>query len=243
MDTVTAEKLLQMTQEGYALIAEQFDKTRNHSWDDFSVFDCFVKEGMRILDVGCGNGRLLDYLSQRRNITYVGIDQNQKFVEIAKKKFGNSRLDSPKFYSANILQPESLSTIDDQQFDLIFCIAVLHHIPTKELRLQALQTLKKYLKRGGVLCMENWNMWQFRKGAKNIWKSPRRAGIRDLITEWKSSRARGFLYYYAFTISELRALLRKSEFGVLQAFYIRDGKSAHWWNGKNIITIARNSIL
>ena len=155
MDTVSAQKLLQMTQEGYRLIADQFDKTRQHSWDDFSVFDPFVKDGMRILDVGCGNGRLFDYLRKRRNIQYTGIDQNQKFIEIAKKNFKDSHSDQQKFHTANILKPESLSVLGDQQFDLIFCIAVLHHIPTKELRLHELQTLEKYLKPGGILCMEN----------------------------------------------------------------------------------------
>lgn len=243
MENLTVEKLLQMTQEGYRLIADQFDKTRQHSWDDFSVFDPFVKDGTRILDVGCGNGRLLTYHRQRHHIGYVGIDQNSKFVEIAKKTFQNSSSNSSQFYAADILQPESLSVLGDQRFDLIFCIAVLHHIPTKELRVHALQALKKYLKPGGTLCMENWNMWELRKGNKTVWNSPRRVGIRDLITEWKSPQGTGNLYYYAFTARELRALFCKSGFHVQKLYYIRDGKKAHWWNGKNIIAIAKKADL
>jgi 2-polyprenyl-3-methyl-5-hydroxy-6-metoxy-1,4-benzoquinol methylase len=134
--------------------------------------------------------------------------------------------------------------LGDRRFDVIFCIAVLHHLPTKVMRDQAIQTMKKYLKPGGVLCMENWNMWQIRKGKKTVWGSYLRGipklGMRDIITEWKTPRGSGFLYYYAFTPQEVRRLLASQDFRVLDSYFIRDVRRAHWWNGKNIITIAKN---
>lgn len=265
MDPITSKKILQLTSSGYSRIADQFDKTRQHPWDDFSVFDPFVKEGMSVLDVGCGNGRLFEYLQQRHTIHYVGIDQNQKFIEIAMRNFSGVAL-QPQFYRANILDSESLRVLGSQQFDIIFCIAVLHHIPTIELQSQALNTLKQYLKPGGFLCMENWNMWQMRKGTKTVWYTFLRRctdafhglystdqppdpltrcernqlGWRDLITEWGQGNQTGFLYYYAFRASELQKLLQKSGVDVRDVYFIRRGKRAHWWNGNNIIAVAKH---
>lgn len=233
-----AQQFLQMTREGYELIADQFDKTRQHSWDDFSVFDVYVKDGMRILDVGCGNGRVFKYLSSKHTIHYVGIDQNPKFTEIAKSAYTSHPM-KPEFYTASILDLKALEILGSQTFDIIFCIAVFHHFPTKALQLQALQNMRRFLRVGGILCMENWNMWELRKGKKTVWGSIRNFGIRDVITKWKSPKGIGFLYYYAFTLSELRKLLRRSGFDLLQKFYIRDGKPAHWWNGKNMVTVCK----
>ncbi len=284
MKNTVAEKLLRMTQDSYALISDKFDKTRRNCWDDFTFFDSFVKEGMTVLDVGCGNGRLFKYLMQKRAIHYVGIDQNPKFIEIARREYSSHETD-PQFYTASILEPESCRVFESRQFDVVFCIAALHHIPTKKLQEQAVAAFKRYLRPGGMLCMENWNMWELRKGKKNVWHALARRlndtlffrgstdqavgpltahentelGWRDLVTEWGGggttvrnrpipdscgdSGCRGFLYYHAFTMSELRKLLGTSGFTTLHEFYIRDGKPAHWWNGKNIITIAKKRIL
>lgn len=252
MNDFVAKKLLHMTQEGYELIADQFDKTRQHPWDDFSVFDGYVKDGMRVLDMGCGNGRLFSYLKKRCTISYIGIDQNPKFTEIAKSAYTSHPM-KPEFYTASILDLKSLEILGSQTFDIIFCIAVLHHIPTHALQLQALKNMRRFLRVGGILCMENWNMWRVRKGKKTVWGSffqkfisrvPKsELGLGDLITKWKSPQGVGSLYYHAFTIAELHTLLRNSGFAVEKAYYIRDGKPAHWWNGKNIVTIASKSIL
>ncbi|GAH26634.1 unnamed protein product, partial [marine sediment metagenome] len=55
-----AEYLLKKTKEDYNLIAEDFSRTRWNIWAEFSIFRDYVKGGDEILDIGCGNGRLLE---------------------------------------------------------------------------------------------------------------------------------------------------------------------------------------
>ena len=47
-----------------------------------------------------------------------------------------------------------------EKFDLIFCVATLHHIPSDKLRQQILVNIKNRLKPDGKLLMTNWNLWQ-----------------------------------------------------------------------------------
>ncbi|MFH1192254.1 MAG: class I SAM-dependent methyltransferase [bacterium] len=43
--------------------------------------DKYVKNGMKILDIGCGNGRLLQAL-ENRGIEYVGVDNSRNLISI-----------------------------------------------------------------------------------------------------------------------------------------------------------------
>ncbi len=74
--------------------------------------------GMRILDVGCGTGDALRHLKQ---VTYIGIDRNEAYIQVAK-----SRWDRPEIFLCG-----DVSTISDWdlgQFDVVFCLGVLHHL-------------------------------------------------------------------------------------------------------------------
>lgn len=254
MNTQTGELLTKMTHEGYARIADSFDKTRHYSWGDFSVFDSLVKDGMKILDIGCGNGRFFKHLASRA-IEYVGIDANPRFVQIAQETYRNHP-GQPRFFVGDIRTISAIPSLADQKFDIIFGIAVLHHIPTRAGRSQVLQDVKELLAVGGILVLENWNLWQLRKGTKTVWHScaqrlsfkklpweiqytvsRRRLGFADIITQWGSSSNRAFLYYHAFTLHELSGLCISSGYRIRDLYYIRDGKRAHWWNGKNIMVI------
>jgi len=121
------------------------------------------------------------------------------------------------------------------------------------------------LKPNGFLIMTNWNLWQI--GAKkNVWtsllssllsllSSSRKRGsrlintrsqirsgmaIKDIITLWQNQFP---LYYHAFTKRELKKLLQKTNFEVLENYYVKQGQKARWWNGYNILTVAKKIIV
>ncbi len=65
MAAKTAKTLLKKVKSDYAAIAAEFNATRKYPWKEFKHFAKYVKPGQKILDVGCGNGRLAGFLEEK----------------------------------------------------------------------------------------------------------------------------------------------------------------------------------
>jgi len=253
MNPDVAKHILQLNQDGYTHIAKYFDKTRNTIWEDFSIFESHVKEGSRVLDVGCGNGRLYAFL-KKKNILYVGIDENPFLIEQARERYPEAT-----FVVGNILSLDTIPGIAGQSFDAIFSIAVLCHIPSRILQERVMKMMHMLLSRNGTVFLLNWNMWRIARKHKNIWKSLHQRltmspltwrdkynvsehdlEFRDVMTWWGTRVIGAPLYYRAFTRGELHNILHSAGFKDVSCFYTLHGKRARWWNGRNIACIARN---
>ncbi len=256
MTPETAKQILQLTQDGYVRIARYFDKTRNTVWEDFSIFRPLVKDGACVLDIGCGNGRLYAALKDK-HVMYVGVDQNPYLIEQAQARYPDAR-----FIVGNILSLDAIPGVAGETFDAVFSVAVLCHLPSKELRRHVIKTARSLLVRDGYLMMLNWNLWRIASRHKSIWKnlhqrltlspliwremyavSERDIGFRDVMTWWGTRNNGVPLYYRSFSCSELRALCRDVGFGDISSFYTAHGKKSHWWNGRNLALIARNTFV
>ena len=209
MDKDYAQYLLEKTTQDYNLIADDFSRTRWNIWAEFSIFRDFVKDGDRVLDVGCGNGRLLE-LFKDKIINYAGIDVSEKLIDLAKKKYPEN----------NFLVADNLNLpFPENNFDKVFSIAVLHTIPSKGLREKAISELKRVLKPGGFLILTAWDMW--RKDAfltlfkyaflKLAGRSQLDFG--DALIPWADKTKR---YYHFFTKKELIALVEKKGFKIMK---------------------------
>ena len=154
MDKETAEYLLNKTCGDYNLIGGYFSSTRGFIWEDMKFLKKFISKGDRVLDLGCGNARLIKFFrSLKIDYNYTGVDCSAKLIKIAKKKYPGE-----KFFKANAL---SLPFKNDC-FDKIFSIAVFHHIPSKELRAEFLEEAKRVLMPGGIFILMVWNLRQRR---------------------------------------------------------------------------------
>lgn len=65
MKTETAQKILEKTKRDYEQLAEEFSNTRANLWFELQELAKYVKGGDKILDLGCGNGRLYELFSGR----------------------------------------------------------------------------------------------------------------------------------------------------------------------------------
>jgi ubiquinone/menaquinone biosynthesis C-methylase UbiE len=253
-----ALKLVKITRETYDLIGADFATTRNKPWVEMDVLASkYVRDGQKILDVGCGNGRLLKLLKGRK-IDYWGLDGAAVLLEEAKKKlaeFEVKKMGRVEFRQFNILD---LPELEEKEFDIVFMFASFNHLPSEELRLQALKDVRQILKVGGLLVMTNWNMWQIGKEKKSIWNYKlwrtvhgekyktenlddikEEMAFKDVMTFWQSrdGKAKGGLYYRAFTRGELRRLFKKAGFKILENYYANQGKKVFWWRGRNVVTV------
>lgn len=139
------------TKETYNAIAEQFSASRNYIWPDLAPFLKDVPKNSSVLDLGCGNGRLLNGLPNQ--INYLGIDQSSELLKKAK-------LLQPtyNFLEGDITEEKTWQNL--LTYDYIFCIAVIHHLPTYHQHLFLLQQIKKHLNPGGKVLITAWNLWQ-----------------------------------------------------------------------------------
>lgn len=191
----------------YNTIAEEFSSSRVFPWEELQLFIPYIKDNFKILDLGCGNGRLLKVLKESKSsIEYTGIDFSNKLIEQAKKDFPNY-----------IFRVEDMNNLDfeENSFDMIFMIASFHHLETKKERLELLKKINKWLKPGGYLFMTNWNLFQkkyFKFLFKNIFK---KKAWNDFFIPWQTYSKSGeklWRFYHSFTRKELEYLLKKTKF-------------------------------
>lgn len=192
-----AKKLLNETSGVYNAIAEDFSRTRQYVWRGFEKLAQYTKNGDRVLDLGCGNGRLLDLLKDKE-INYTGIDSSKGLIEIAKERYPG----------AEFLVGDALNLpFPDNSFNRVFSIAVLHHIPSVELRLVFLAEAKRVLAPGGLLILTVWNLWQRRGWWPNIKYTflkilgLSKLDFKDVLVPWAKKHQR---YFHCFSQKELK---------------------------------------
>lgn len=208
MDKLTQKYLLDLVKLNYEEIAGGFSQTRtNRSWPELLKLTKLVKDGDRILDIGCGNGRLLEILSGKE-VEYLGVDNSQELIKIAKARFPDKT-----FLLGNILE---LNKILEKKFDHISCVAVLHHLPGKDLRIEALKQMKEKINENGKIIITVWNLWHQAKFRKLIYKfavlkifGKSQMDFGDIIFDWKNGRGEGISrrYYHAFTKNGLKKII------------------------------------
>ena len=228
-----AKYLIEKTEEDYDAIAESFSESRKELWPELFELKKHIKDGERILDSGCGNGRLYE-LFRDKDVEYIGVDNSEKLIEKAREKYGDY------FKVANLFE----LPFSDKYFDSIWSVAVFHHIPSKQLRLKALKEMGRVLKKNGKIIMTCWNLWQpnylklllkftlikLFKGSKLDFKDifvPK-----GVLIPGRRGKVR--IYYHAFTKKELKKLFQKAGFKVGELRYLKRNKKK-----TNILVVAK----
>ena len=136
----------------YSKIAKKFSQTRskNITWKGVSQFLKSLERDTKVCFAGCGNGRNMEYLRDlgiTKSIT--GFDICSEFVDECKtKQFNVARGD--------ILDPP----FEENSFDAVLSIAVVHHLRTKEKRIKAVDNLIRLTKPGGRILIFVWALEQ-----------------------------------------------------------------------------------
>lgn len=224
MDKNTQQELLRIVEKNYNDIADDFHETRKkYLWPELLNLTNEVKNGDSILDVGCGNGRLLEAFKEKK-IKYIGIDQSEELIKIAEKYYKSDprfSVSDFQFRVANILE---LGKIPQMNFDHVFSIAVLHHLPGEKLRVDALKQLKNKIKNDGKIILTAWNLWPQKKYRKLILKffilkliGKNKMDFGDIVFNWKGEEGKK-RYYHAFREKELKKLIKKAELKIEKSY-------------------------
>lgn len=219
-----ATKILEETETGYDLIADKFSATRKHFWRGLEWIGDYAKDGGKILDFGCGNGRLLELFSGK-HIEYTGVDVSEKLIDIARVKYTG---ESIKFQK--ITGQDSLAFSADY-FNAIYSIAVFHHLPSVEHRRKIAAELHRILRPGGRVIITAWNLYQ-KKYLKNLFsnwlsrlKGESNLDWNDCSITFTNNQGQVFSrYHHAFTRRELKRLFTEAGFEI-EKCELSDGRN------------------
>ncbi len=104
----------------------------------FRLISSMVKENSRVLDVGCGTGRL-DLQIAEKCKEVVGLDLSQRNIKTAEKNRIKKGIDNVKFYHTSL---EEFNKEVKNKFDFAIMTYVIHEIHPDE-RLPLLNEMKK----------------------------------------------------------------------------------------------------
>ncbi len=161
----------------YNNIADEFDKTRVRLWSCVISFLDSFPSNSKILDIGCGNGKYMNY---RHDLIIKGIDISIKLVEICK----NKGFDVIKASMTDI-------PYNDNSFDGIICIASYHHLDNDDDRKKTLDEIYRILIPGGIALIEVWGKEQINpnKNAKDF-------VAKSNLVKWTSVKTGEIFYRY-----------------------------------------------
>ena len=181
------------------------------------------------MDIGCGNGKLVSGLP--KGVEYVGTDFSKTLLSEAKKLYPKHH-----FRYGNVVESTHWAKLG--QYDAIFCVAVLHHIPEKEQQIYVLTQAKQHLKKGGFLYLTVWNLWQERflqnhLESLELKKSDEKWVEIPYNRDWKR-------FCVAFDIQTMSDLMREPGWDVTEMYYAdREGNKADLLTGQNLVCLAK----
>lgn len=110
----------------------------------------YVKDGMQILEVGCGNGITAIELCKRYGVTILGLDYAEKMVQAAQAKAAGATVKGRVSFMVG--DAGTVSELTDQ-YDLIYTERVLINLKDWTTQQKAIMDITAKLKSGGVYVM------------------------------------------------------------------------------------------
>ena len=188
----------------YNKIAYHFDKTRIQIWKSVDEFIKSIKPNSLVIDVGAGNGKNAEL---RKDCKFVCTDISQEMVNICLKKG----------LEATVADVTKMP-YQDNTFDYVICIAVIHHLSTVERRQQAIKELMRIVKPNGKIFVQVWAYESFNKSKKEGGSGKINNDSQDQMIRWtlhkkfnnensdKKQDEQIYRYYHFFKQGELDSL-------------------------------------
>jgi methionine biosynthesis protein MetW len=174
---------------------------------DLDVIADLVPAGARVLDLGCGNGELLQRLVQRKGCSGYGIE-----IDDANLRAAVSR-------GIDVLQlnlEEGLALFGDDSFDVVLQLDTLQHLRNTEKMLRETARVGRI----GIVSFPNFAHWPNRLSVAR----GRMPVTKTLPYQWYDTPN-----IRVGTHADFEVLARRNGLNILDSFGIQDGQPVRWW--------------
>jgi len=163
MNPDTCAALLELNRRFYAQFAGDFSRTRRSWPPGVSRILPHLLQAANVVDVGCGNGRLLACLADAGwRGDYCGVDSSEALLAIAGGQSAEKAGITSRFLRAELTTCDShqppawADPLGRDRWDAVTVLAVLHHIPGISQRARLLAACADLLRPGGILIASTW---------------------------------------------------------------------------------------
>ncbi len=232
MDARICETLRVLNREFYARFADPFARTRRRWPPGFTFILPHLQPAANVLDLGCGNGRLLAFLAASGwSGDYLGVDSSDGLLAEAAATAAAQPGIRARFLLADLMDPDwrrQLYASDlvpgDWRPDAIASLAVLHHIPGAANRVRFLADCRSLLAPGGRLILSTWQFMTSPRLRRRVlsWET---VGLRaadlepeDYLVAWGEGAA-GYRYCAFIDLDRLRDLADQAGLTVCEVHY------------------------
>ena len=165
-----------------------------------------VPEGSRVLDLGCGDGAMLDYLQRTRSCSGYGVEIADANVLACVRR------------GVNVIQlnlDEGLAIFEDNSFDVVLQIDTLPHLRNAEVMLR--ETAR--VGRAGIVAFPNFAHWPNRLSVLR----GRMPVTRRLPYQWYDTPN-----IRVGTYKDFEVLASKNALRILDSFGLHEGETVRW---------------
>ena len=224
MDDATARYLNNLNRAFYAKTANEFHATRGAAWPGWTRLLLYLHTPLRVLDLGCGNGRFGVFLAEHRQtpLVYHGIDAEPRLLDFAHSALHAFADVKPILDQADILT----DPLPAQTYGLVVMFGLLHHVPGLERRRHLIAEAAARVAEGGLLVFACWRFMDFTRFRERIVAWPPEIPVErgDHLLDWRRGE-RAIRYCHHVDDDEQAALIAAAELELVDS-YRADGEDS-----------------
>lgn len=214
MTPETVQRLNAINRQFYETTAADFDATRSHAWQGWQRLLPYLTLPLRVLDVGCGNGRfgvfLADHLLPSETpLEYHGIDNSPALLAFAQADLAKIPHLRFTLTEQDIIEHPTLPT---NTYDLVTLFGVIHHVPGQQNRVDLMRRLAACVAPGGLLAFATWRFYEHERFRERIvpWSDDMEVEVGDYLLDWRRG-ATALRYCHYVDDAEQAALVAAAE--------------------------------
>ncbi|MCC7207566.1 MAG: class I SAM-dependent methyltransferase [Anaerolineae bacterium] len=206
MDAASIKRLNDLNRAFYALTVTDFDESRGRPWPGWRRLLPHLAgkpSPVRVLDVGCGNGRFGRFLARNvaAEVRYHGLDFSPALLDAARDAFARMGILADAVLEACDVLADGLP---DGVYDLVAAFGLLHHVPGGENRRALVRALAERLAPGGLLVFTGWRFYEYERFRERIepWPDGVAREPGDFLLDWRRGHAANTALRYCHHIDD-----------------------------------------